>query len=660
MAPRLVHVANLRGGRGPQGPAGTFAHVSAETIPAGQPAEAIASGPQTERSILFRIPQGMTPSEAASDDAAVAGYLGSPGSLSSIALERAVGTGFNVLIVSGQSLAGGTQATPDPSLDYDFEGLLWWGCTPGEAGFHQLNEFTELPLPGGLVEKRPYGVMGALTTARMWYEETGIPVVIIPVFAGGAGFYSHNTVAGRWLVGESTYAPLAQLSVTETNLALDAIRLLGPIRDAALIWNQGEADRDIAVTQAAYAEALDDLINLWRTSLTLDHADQLPIIVARQLPERRATDGPLKAGVDRAQLDTPRRIEFSAVMHPPRGFVASDGTHALAPGQREMGRRYYAALKRARLNRKSISAAPVTGLRMTPNGLEWEAPESGRTEGFLMQVSVGGGAWADGAAPQFAGALSHSPDFSSAEGDVRFRVTTLAAAGNSAPAEVEAVLGGQNTGLVFDFAATSLSAKANGDPVASGDWASINGSATGLAFTGVSTPTPLVYHDDPVLPGSSFVRFDGGALATPAGSLALVDATYVALVRVRQASSNVQNIFSGPSGGGHRLFTNGPANRIAAGVGTSGGVNALLALGEWTAVAVVKEGTHMWMRAETADGNRSIVDAEVGAATQTLFALSNTNRAYMDVCRVLCFDRPLNGYEVTRQIGRVLASAGLR
>lgn len=578
-------------------------------------------------------------------------------------------TGMDVIAVAGQSLAGGTGATADPTIDYDFAGLYWWGATPGSPGYHQINPFTYLPLAGGLIEARSYGLMGSLVTARVQYLETGRPQLIVPVMVGGMGFYSYNTVRGSWLVGgrtdgSGTMPNAAQISTDEINLALEAARELGAVRDFSIIWNQGEADRDVSTTETNYATALDALIAKWRADLDLGSmAATFPVVVSRQLPERRSTDGPSKAGVDNAQLATPGRLPYTAVMHPPMGYEM-DGTHANAQGQRIMGSLYREAIGRARLNRPSMAATPVLNLKVSDAGkLTWDSPASGRRESFSVRYRTSGGAWSSAQTVR-AGEVEYTPTGVPTGSVVEFEVTTVATTGNSLPATVKGAIGTPDitTGLLFDFNADSLTALADGASVAANNWAISAGSLTGLAFSSVGGTAPIVKVNDAALPGKRLVRFTSGVLATAAATVNIVNGTYVLLMRVRAATGSVQNFFSGSGGGEHVIFSGGTATTIAARTGSSGGSSVPSDLGNWIAVVVTKNGTTMSIAVETVAGIRSENTAEVAAATQTLLSLSNgtSTRASADYHRVMGFSRVLNGIDINQAIQSVFTAAGLR
>lgn len=441
-------------------------------------------------------------------------------------------SGFDLLILTGQSLALGTGATPE-SWDVDADYIRYWGVTPGGAGFHQINQITSLPLDGGLLEPRPYGLFGGLSTARLMRDASARPVVIVPVAAGGAGFYSHNTVAGRWLVGETQYANLASIALDEINLAIAAAtKQFGPLRKSAVIWNGGEADRDVAVSQSQYAQALDDLIAFMRAGINARDADTLPFIIARQLPERRSVDGEPGRGVDLAQVDTPTRVPYTAVVNPPLGHANSDNTHSNAAGQRKLGLLYYDALGRAETNRPSMAPTPVRNLRLDGDRLTWDAPEVGRTSLLRIRARVKGtGHWA-GLAAVPAGTSEYSIAGQYTTGTlVEVSVETSGASGDSDLAIVEGIMPAYTPGLQFLFDADTLD-NIRDTTVRPGVWRSSHGMTPDLGMGLVTGSQPLIEYNANRLDGHKSVMFTGGStLATDDNRLNINQFTFAMLIQ---------------------------------------------------------------------------------------------------------------------------------
>lgn len=80
-----VGVAKLGEFKGDKGRPGTFDSATAESVPAGEPAEAIISGTEGEH-VHFKIPRGLSGTNGDTADAAVGGYVGATDSATSAAL----------------------------------------------------------------------------------------------------------------------------------------------------------------------------------------------------------------------------------------------------------------------------------------------------------------------------------------------------------------------------------------------------------------------------------------------------------------------------------------------------------------------------------------------------------------------------------------------
>lgn len=114
-------IANLRG------PAARIIGVTAETVPADQPAEVTMAGPDQGRTIHIKVPRGVSGVDGETDDAAVASYL--PGT------DTASGKALRSVIVGGVSatpkfLDGSRLLTAGTSISSQgtagAQGNIWW------------------------------------------------------------------------------------------------------------------------------------------------------------------------------------------------------------------------------------------------------------------------------------------------------------------------------------------------------------------------------------------------------------------------------------------------------------------------------------------------------------------------------------------------------
>lgn len=470
-------------------------------------------------------------------------------------LDELYGVGFEVKAQQGQSLAGGTGADYEAAIDNDFNGVYYYGVTPGESDYEQINPVTSLPLSGGLVEPRGYGLMGDIIAARTRFVETGVPQLIVPTFAGGAGFYSHNTVPGRWLVGETVYANLAQLSVAGINNAISAGReRFGPLRKVSIMFNGGEADRDIGVERGAFSQAAVDLVNYVRSNV--NYSGDIVYVFARQLPERRVIDGRTGVGVDAAILDLPGLIDLCAVAHSPYGFVTNDGAHANSAGQRMLGNEYVDAFKRAETSRSSVAPSAVENLKINEYGrVTWDPPKSGKVTDIRVYRVVDGAPVTAGDIA--AGSTEYNPvtDF----GDVRVGVRAYSAAGSEEIVVTDDAVSPRVTGKLFDIWGDSLTRTNSNAVLRDGDWMSTGGSFKDFGIAGVAGQ-PIV---DATSTGHRVVDVTGGGLATAPGYLAHGEFTIAVVLNVaRTAGSGLREIIGGDTLEEPSIFFNGNATTI--------------------------------------------------------------------------------------------------
>lgn len=471
-------------------------------------------------------------------------------------LDELYGMGFEIKAQQGQSLAGGTGADYDAAIDNDFNGVYYYGVTPGESGYQQINPVTSLPLKGGLIEERAYGLMGDIIAARLRFIETGLPQLIVPTFAGGAGFYSHNTVAGRWLVGETVYANLASLSVAAINEAIVAGRkMFGPLYKISIMFNGGEADRDIGVQRDAFSQAAVDLVNYVRSNV--NYSGDIVYVFARQLPERRVIDGRRGVGVDAAILDLPGLLELCAVAHAPYGFVSGDGTHATSAGQRQLGMEYIAAFKRAETSRSSVPAGPVENLRINEFGrVQWDPPLTGKVSNIRVYRTIDGAHTTAGDIA--AGSTEYNPvvGFSNSQVGVR----AFSAAGSAEIVVTDEKVSPRTTGKLFDMQADTLVRSREGVPLRGGDWMSGGGRFKDFGFSRVAN-TPYIRRRNNV---HWVVELMEAGLATEPGYLSHSEFTLATIVNVALvAGSGSREIVGGYTAEEPFVFVNGNATTIA-------------------------------------------------------------------------------------------------
>ncbi|MBZ2197185.1 sialate O-acetylesterase [Occultella gossypii] len=166
-------------------------------------------------------------------------------------------------------------------------------------------------------------------------------VLLVPCAKGGTGF---RPWGGYTWDRHDLDAPFNffRFTIMQTEAALAA----GPNnRIGGFLWHQGEHDTT-PEAHPLYADRLDDLIGGLRARFGAD----LPFILGQLNPDhmqRVAADQPGYAAVDRIHAETPARVARTAFVTGPAGSYNSeaDTIHYNAAGQRELGRRYFAAAR---------------------------------------------------------------------------------------------------------------------------------------------------------------------------------------------------------------------------------------------------------------------------------------------------------------------------
>lgn len=196
------------------------------------------------------------------------------------------------------------------------------------------------PLVGPFVA---VGVGPAMSFAREYVAEQDREVLIVQTAVNGTGFAPSQGMS---------WDPDADGSVR--NLYVEAVdQVRGALAEGAgnrlvaILWVQGESDVG-RLTEQEYADELDAMIALLRADL-----GPAPFVVGQMTPEWIGDD-PARQAIDAVHRGTPARVPNSVFVAGPTGATngAADLIHYDALGQREQGRRMYAAW--ARLS----SAAP--------------------------------------------------------------------------------------------------------------------------------------------------------------------------------------------------------------------------------------------------------------------------------------------------------------
>ena len=230
---------------------------------------------------------------------------------------------FEIVLVAGQSNThrGLGQVS---SLDRPEEGVFQLGRFHGYdyqifKAFEPLHHHTYR-----------HGRVGfALTFANLWVQTypSDKKLLLIPCGYAGTGFATNH-----WNKGD----PLFEDAVERVQFVLDA----NPESELkAVLWHQGEADRENPNFQKDLDQFIDDL----RAEL---NAEQVPFLLGGMVPHWVELEENRKA-VQKILEQTPQRKEGVGYVDPMIPFViekpmnSKDEVHFDAEGQRELGRRYF-------------------------------------------------------------------------------------------------------------------------------------------------------------------------------------------------------------------------------------------------------------------------------------------------------------------------------
>lgn len=248
-------------------------------------------------------------------------------------------SGYDVILLSGQSNMTGADTDTDPALDtptprvqrFPATGFISAGIDPLETGWR----------------------VSAGTSAGQWIVgnlASNRRVLLVPVAKGSTGFTS--TAPDTW----DPAAGAGSLYLRAIDRANAAMAAAGPnARFAGIIWVQGEQDAGI-LTGAQYAAKLDALITGMRAAIT-GAGPTTPFVVGRMVPEW--VDGGVWA-IDAVHCDTPNRLPYTATSRTIRGYAKpGEIIHYTSAGQRLNGRSLAAAFATAR-TRSTVAGLPPT------------------------------------------------------------------------------------------------------------------------------------------------------------------------------------------------------------------------------------------------------------------------------------------------------------
>lgn len=262
--------------------------------------------------------------------------------LNAAIVEGAKGTGYDGILVIGQSNPSGrgipTNAALDPPHPLIFQ---LKGKNPDKGTVIAASE------PLDMVDT-PSGIGPSVQFARHYIKaghlSYGRKVLLIPCAEGGTPLT--RVTPPTW--NPSVSGSLADNAVNQvtTAMALPGFRLV------AIIWGQGETDGDLAATGADYQAKQDALIDKIRA---LPGASDVPFIIGGMVPEYLGTG--TRAAINSVQADTPNRKTRTAFVAGPAGGELGDGNHYNRQGQITLAAAMFDAYT------KTATGIPGTSLR---------------------------------------------------------------------------------------------------------------------------------------------------------------------------------------------------------------------------------------------------------------------------------------------------------
>jgi Carbohydrate esterase, sialic acid-specific acetylesterase len=168
-------------------------------------------------------------------------------------------------------------------------------------------------------------------------------------------------------------------------------------RIVGFFGSYGEADAggDVVLTQSEYAAVMDDMIDAFRDHLGME---TLPVVLGGMVPEWVGSTSE-RLAVQRALMDTPRRVLNSAFVYGPFGQRSADrtsGIHYATSAAPQRAAMFADALHRAHFN--TLESRPVSPQirRVVRSGdavtVELDSPANRHTE-FVVEYSTDGSTW---------------------------------------------------------------------------------------------------------------------------------------------------------------------------------------------------------------------------------------------------------------------------
>jgi hypothetical protein len=262
---------------------------------------------------------------------------GTTATLATILASEAPLSGFDVIVLAGQSNMIGRYGPIDPVLDATNDRIQQYGATSMSV----MLAADPLDHPG---QDNPNTVGMGLSSAKAYIAAgrlaSGRQVLLVPVARGATSFSDGTWRAGG--AGDTT-------AIANVNAAMATHP---DNRLVAICWHQGEGDSTL--TEAQYQTELDALITRWRSSMT-GAGPTTPFVVGGLLVGGNFTS----PGVSAALQSLPARRGYTGYASSEGLESGGDNLHFSAASERTFGGRYFDAIVAAEQNVPPVDTSTV-------------------------------------------------------------------------------------------------------------------------------------------------------------------------------------------------------------------------------------------------------------------------------------------------------------
>lgn len=310
------------------------------------------------------------------------------------ALTAADLTGYDVILLAGQSNMVGGDNTKDTTLDAADDRIFVWPCSGGSVGSIVAGTDPLNHVSGAATEVGP-----GVPFARWWASQNpGRKVLLVPAAYPSTGFEASDFNA-RWKVGWSNAGGtnLYDNAIAKANGAMAAAG--AGARFVGILWCQGEADGAASVSAGTYQTDILALIDGFRTNIT--GAAKAPFVILSMVPENLPTNA-ARATIDGVHVDLPYQREWCGYGVGLSGHgVGVSGIHYDAVAQRHNGSVVLpAAFRRAQRNQVGTAPNPPTDVAVTQDSttrttanVTWTAAPGRVTDYTVQYRTADGDAW---------------------------------------------------------------------------------------------------------------------------------------------------------------------------------------------------------------------------------------------------------------------------